>query len=64
VAAPVASSYAVKRLEAVADGVFALVVEADFRAVGQYYEDFPQTGDEEVVALLSKAAADRGGEEP
>jgi predicted phosphoribosyltransferase len=58
VAAPVASLHAVQRLERVADRVLAMVVDPDFMAVGRYYEDFPQTADEEVVALLSEAAAD------
>lgn len=52
VAAPVASPSAVDRLTAVADEVFSLMIDPDFVAVGQYYESFPQTADEEVVALL------------
>lgn len=31
---------------------------ADFRAVGQFYDDFTQTSDDEVVRLLRDAAAD------
>jgi putative phosphoribosyl transferase len=52
VAAPVASSHAVERLAQLADEVTALVVDPDFMAVGQYYEDFPQLEDEEVTACL------------
>ena len=52
VAAPVASEAARDRLLALADGVMALLVDPDFVAVGQYYDLFPQTGDDEVVALL------------
>jgi putative phosphoribosyl transferase len=52
VAAPVASSHAVGRLSALADEVIALVVDEDFMAVGQYYENFPQVEDDEVAALL------------
>jgi predicted phosphoribosyltransferase len=52
VAAPVASPNAIDRLSAVADEVTALLVDPDFFAVGQYYESFPQTTDEEVLALL------------
>ena len=59
VAAPVGSPHAVQRLVAVADQVLVMLVDADFMAVGQYYDDFPQTADEEVVALLKKAAAER-----
>jgi putative phosphoribosyl transferase len=52
VAIPVASTHAVDRLAAVADDVVALVVDPDFGAVGQYYEEFEETTDEEVLALL------------
>jgi putative phosphoribosyl transferase len=52
VAAPVASSHAVGRLQRVADEVTALLVDPGFEAVGQYYDEFSQTSDEEVVALL------------
>jgi putative phosphoribosyl transferase len=52
VVAPVASTHAVERLNAVADEVIALVADPDFGAVGQYYESFPQTTDEEVLALI------------
>ena len=51
-AAPVASTNAVERLARVADAVVALVTDPDFAAVGQYYESFLETGDEEVLALL------------
>ena len=61
VAAPVASTQAVARLRAVADDVYVLVTDAEFMAVGQYYEDFPQTADDEVVALLNGAAGIDGG---
>ncbi len=52
VAVPVASTGAVDRLKAVSDGVIALSVDPNFSAVGQYYEFFPQTNDDEVLALL------------
>ena len=52
VAAPVASVGAFERLKRVADDVKALLVDADFEAVGQYYEIFDQTSDEEVLAAL------------
>jgi predicted phosphoribosyltransferase len=55
VAAPVASTNAVERLQRVADDVFALIVDPDFDAVGRYYETFSQTTDEEVVDLLKAA---------
>jgi putative phosphoribosyl transferase len=52
VAVPVASTHATQRLEGVANDVKALLVDEDFQAVGQYYAEFSQTGDEEVLALL------------
>jgi predicted phosphoribosyltransferase len=52
VAVPVASTHATQRLESVANGVKALLVDEHFQAVGQYYAEFSQTSDEEVVALL------------
>lgn len=55
-AAPVASTNAVERLRQVADEVVALVVDPDFAAVGQYYDEFSQTSDEEVITLLHAAA--------
>lgn len=55
-AAPVASTSAVERLRHVADEVVVLVVDPDFEAVGQYYDEFSQTSDEEVIALLHAAA--------
>jgi predicted phosphoribosyltransferase len=55
VATPVASASAMNRLKSVADEVKALLVDPCFEAVGQYYEEFSQTSDEEVLALLEAA---------
>ena len=55
VAAPVASTHAVDRLQRPADEVVALCVDPDFDAVGRYYEAFSQTTDEEVLDLLKAA---------
>lgn len=52
VAVPVSSASAIELLEGVTNGVFALVVDPDFEAVGAYYQSFPQTSDEEVVEVL------------
>jgi predicted phosphoribosyltransferase len=52
VAAPVASTHAVERLARVADEVRVLWMDPDFEAVGQYYDVFTQTTDEEVLELL------------
>lgn len=55
VAAPVASPNAVERLRRVADAVEVLDEDPDFQAVGQFYNLFPPTEDEEVVLLLREA---------
>ena len=52
VAAPVASTHAVERLAPLADEVRVLRMDPDFEAVGQYYDVFAQTTDEEVLELL------------
>jgi predicted phosphoribosyltransferase len=57
VAVPVASTSALERLMAVADGVTALIVDPEFGAVGQYYQQFAATTDEEVLALLRRQNA-------
>lgn len=55
VAIPVGPPEAVRRLEAEADLVICLLRPPAFTAVGEFYEDFHQTGDEEVVACLTQA---------
>ncbi len=55
VAVPVAPPDTVERLRRLVDEVVALETPADFAAVGQWYLDFGQTGDEEVRALLREA---------
>jgi len=62
VATPVASTNAVDRLTPVADDIIALVVDPDFGAVGQYYEAFEETTDEEVLTLLCHQG--KGGQAP
>ncbi len=54
-AVPVAPAEGLQRLRAEADHVVCLHAPAIFYAVGQFYEDFSQTTDEEVVALLREA---------
>lgn len=56
-AVPVASPDAQAELAPLVDDWVALLAPADFRAVGQWYEDFPQTPDAEVVRLLAEARA-------
>jgi putative phosphoribosyl transferase len=57
VAVPVASSEARERIAAVADEVVCLQVPPFFSAVGQWYERFDQTEDEEVRELLARSRA-------
>jgi len=52
VAAPVASPEAVRLLSTVADEVVSVHTPELFRAVGLWYANFEQTGDEEVRRLL------------
>lgn len=52
VAVPVASDSAVERLARLGCEVTALLVDPDFKAVGEYYDQFDQTTDDEVQKLL------------
>jgi predicted phosphoribosyltransferase len=56
VAVPVGATEAVNLLRHEADEVVCPLVPSAFGAVSRYYEDFPQTSDDEVVALMNKAA--------
>lgn len=51
-AVPVAPPETVRELEAEADEVVSLLTPDRFGAVGLWYEDFAQTSDDEVAALL------------
>jgi len=57
VALPVAPRSAVKRIKelSIVNAVVCLSQPLGFQAVGQYYEDFGQTTDQEVMQLLKKA---------
>jgi len=57
VALPVASSSAFKTIKGLpsVENTICLLVPRNFRAVGQFYEDFNQVSDKEVVKLLKKA---------
>ncbi|PRX46103.1 putative phosphoribosyltransferase [Prauserella shujinwangii] len=61
-AAPVCATQAAASLRAEADEVICASEPAEFRAVGQWYADFRQTTDEEVVRILEDARDRRGGE--
>jgi putative phosphoribosyl transferase len=60
-AVPVAPPEAVARLAREADEVVCLAAPEAFHAVGQFYDDFRQVEDEEVIALLAVRGA--GSEE-
>jgi predicted phosphoribosyltransferase len=52
VAVPVGPSDTIKQLEKDADRVVCLYVPEPFFAIGQFYQNFDQTSDEEVIRLL------------
>src|SRR6266496_1342856 len=58
VAVPVAPPDTCHEVEQLADETICLSTPPFFQAVGQYYEDFSQTSDEDVRELLSQAAQD------
>lgn len=55
-AVPVAPRSSLSGLSSVADEVVCLETPEPFFAIGQWYRDFSQTADEEVVSLLHRAA--------
>ena len=56
-AVPVASEETLDKIRPLADEVVCLSVPPDFQAVGQFYQQFPQVQDEEVVAILREGAS-------
>jgi putative phosphoribosyl transferase len=56
VAAPVIAASTYYELRRAADEVAAVIMPENFYAVGQWYENFSQTSDEEVRDLLAQAA--------
>lgn len=58
VAVPVSPPETARLLRARADEVVTLAEPKDFFAVGAFYDDFSQTSDAEVIALLSELAGD------
>ena len=61
VAVPVAPSDTVAKLRREADDVVCLATPEPFMAVGSWYRDFAQTGDDEVRDLLARSWSRRGG---
>ena len=60
IAVPVASRVTCDQFRAEVDEVVCAVTPAPFYSVGNWYEDFSQTSDEEVHELLERAAQERG----
>ncbi len=60
-AVPVASRESVEKVRAYADEVVCLQAPEFFYAVGQFYRDFRQVDDAEVIALLRAAAGSPAG---
>jgi putative phosphoribosyl transferase len=58
-AVPVAPPQSLERLRAEADGVVVLETPQPFLAVGEWYRDFDQTTDEQVVSALARSAGSR-----
>jgi putative phosphoribosyl transferase len=56
VAVPVSSRETFKEFKKLADEIVCVQTPAHFEGVGQWYEDFSQTSDEEVRALLEQGA--------
>ena len=56
-AVPVAPPDTIAQLRAEADEVVCLLTPELFYAIGLYYDDFTQTSDTEVIALLDEAQA-------
>lgn len=54
-AVPVGAPESLRRLAPEADRIVALAAPQRFYAVGQWYRDFEQTSDEEVIRLLEEA---------
>ncbi|MCL5877309.1 MAG: phosphoribosyltransferase, partial [Candidatus Bathyarchaeota archaeon] len=54
VAIPVGPPSTIEELKKMADRVVCLYTPEDFQAIGQFYQDFSQTSDHEVISLLKK----------
>lgn len=54
-ATPVIARDTLRRVKRYFDNVICLETPEDFRAVGQFYEDFPQVSDHEVIELLGNS---------
>lgn len=61
VAAPVAPPSSVKMIRQVADEVVVLQTPSDFSSVGEFYEDFSEVTDEEVMRLMGHSVTNGSG---
>lgn len=61
-AAPVGAPSTIERLQVLADEVICVLRPSRFVAVGVWYEEFGQTSDAEVLALLARARQRRQGD--
>lgn len=52
-AVPVAPPDTVEKFKTKVDGLICLQIEPDFWAVGQFYKEFPQVEDEQVIKILN-----------
>lgn len=57
---PVASPQSVEELKEITDEVICLYAPAYFAAVGQFYTEFSQTSDDEVIEILKKIKEEKG----
>jgi len=57
VAVPVAARETYQDFKKLADEIICVQTPANFEGVGQWYEDFSQTSDEEVRRLLAESAS-------
>lgn len=64
VAVPVAAQEACQSFRNIVDDIVCPLTPTPFRAIGQWYEDFSQTTDEEVRELLERANREAGGIQP
>jgi len=63
-AVPVAPPESLERVRPLADEVVCLEAPEEFYAVGQFYRDFPQVEDDDVVAMLAQRPKQRAASEP
>jgi len=63
-AVPVAPADSLELVRPLADEVVCLATPAGFFAVGQFYRDFPQVQDHEVVALLARQPSQHAARTP